>query len=37
VGRCEQELGGVEEGKTIIRIYCMKEKKESTFNERTNI
>jgi hypothetical protein len=25
-GRCEEELGGVEEGKTIIRIYFLKKK-----------
>ena len=28
------EQGEVEERETRIRVYCMKEKKESTFNER---
>lgn len=28
-------LGGVEEGETIIRVYCMRE--ESIFNKRKNI
>ena len=31
-GKVGEELGGVEWGETVIKIYCMRE--ESIFNER---